>query len=325
MKNIDMYFLSDIKIFHIYNKYIMHMISYYNESGYLELLKDVCKFGEQKKTRNGEVYSRFGIIITFDKFPLLTTKKMFTRGIIEELLWFLRGSTNAKELQEKCVYIWDGNSSREYLDSVGLHHYAEGELGPVYGWQWRKFGKAYNNENINGLNNDNNEGFDQIKYVLEELMKPDNSRRAVLSAWNPSQLAEMALPPCHMIYTFYKDNSGLSCLMNMRSSDLFLGLPFNLASTAILTHIIAKVLHISNVAKISIVITDAHVYKEHIDAVNTQIKNDCMPPPTFNIKKDAPPISSSLNEKLAWIEGLTCEDFEIIGYTSAAAIKAPMK
>jgi thymidylate synthase len=302
----------------------MHTISYYNECGYLQLLKDVCKFGEQKKTRNGDVYSRFGVIITFDKFPLLTTKKMFTKGIIEELLWFLRGSTDAKELQKKGIHIWDGNSSREYLDSVGLHHYTEGELGPVYGWQWRKFGKAYK-ENINGLNNDDNNGFDQIKYVLEELMKPDNSRRAVLSAWNPSQLSEMALPPCHMMYTFYKDSSGLSCLMNMRSSDLFLGLPFNLASTAILTHIIAKVLHIPVISKISIVITDAHVYNEHIDAVNTQLKNECMHPPIFNIKKNAPSMSSSLKEKLAWIEDLTYEDFEIIGYTSASAIKATMK
>jgi thymidylate synthase len=156
-------------------------------------------------------------------------------------------------------------------------------------------------------------------------MKPDNSRRAVLSAWNPSQLSEMALPPCHMMYTFYKDSSGLSCLMNMRSSDLFLGLPFNLASTAILTHIIAKVLHIPVISKISIVITDAHVYNEHIDAVNTQLKNECMHPPIFNIKKNAPSMSSSLKEKLAWIEDLTYEDFEIIGYTSASAIKATMK
>ncbi len=296
------------------------MNSYNNEEGYLQLLKDTCDLGEYRKTRNGNVYSRFGTMITFDTFPLLTTKKMFMKGIIEELLWFLRGSTNAKELQAKGVHIWNGNSSRQYLDSIGLHEYTEGELGPVYGWQWRHFGRNYLDKY-----DDSCKGFDQIRYVLEELMKPDNSRRAVLSAWNPAQLSEMALPPCHMIYTFYKDSSGLSCLMNMRSSDLFLGLPFNLGSTAVLTHVIAKVLHIPNVSKISIVITDAHVYEEHLEAVHTQLKNDYMQSPLLNIKKEAPPISSSIDEKLAWIAELVCEDFEVKGYVSASAIKASMK
>jgi thymidylate synthase len=295
--------------------YIMNMASYHNEEGYLALLKDTITSGEYRKTRNGHVYSRFACMITFDTFPLLTTKKMFTRGIIEELLWFLRGSTDAKELQAKGVHIWDGNSSREYLDSIGLSHYAEGELGPVYGWQWRHFGKAYKQDNTNG--------FDQIKYVIEELMKTDNSRRAVLTAWNPAQLSEMALPPCHMVYTFYKDSSGLSCLMHMRSSDLFLGLPFNLCSTAVLTHIIGKILNIP-VNKISIAITDAHVYEEHIDAVNTQLKNKICSSPTLSIKKEIP-VASTIEEKLAWICNLTYEDFEIKEYMSAPAIKAPMK
>jgi len=168
------------------------------------------------------------------------------------------------------------------------------------------------------------DGFDQIKYVIQELLKPDNSRRAVLSAWNPSQLHEMALPPCHMMYTFYKDSKGLSCLMNMRSSDLFLGLPFNIASTALLTHILAKVLHTS-VGFISIVSVDAHIYSEHIGAVNQQIQNNILPFPTLEILKEPPNIESSIDEKISWINSLKYEDFSVLNYQSAGSIKAPMK
>lgn len=302
--------------------------SYYEEQGYLDLLIDTLKFGEKKNTRNGDVYSRFGTIITFQNLkqniPLLTTKKIFLKGVIEELLWFLSGSTNIKELQNKGIHIWDLNSSRQYLDSIGLNHYNEGELGPVYGWQWRNFGKRYNLTYDKPSGPDEYNGFDQIKYVLEELLKPDNSRRAVLSAWNPTQLSEMALPPCHILYTFYKDSNGLSCLMNMRSSDLFLGLPFNIASTALLTHILAKVLHI-NVNNISIVSTDAHIYTEHINAIHKQIENPILPYPTIEIRKDTPDINSSVEQKINWINSLKYEDFNIINYQSYGIIKAPIK
>lgn len=298
------------------------MSSYNGEEGYINLLCDTLKKGEYKKGRNGNTYSVFGQMISFynihKSFPLLTTKKMFTKGIIEEILWFLRGSTDAKELQKQGVKIWDGNSSREYLDSIGLSHYSEGELGPVYGWQWRNFGKRYNKEDDNG-------GFDQLKYIIQELMKPENSRRAVLSGWNPTQLSEMALPPCHILYTFYKNKNGISCMMNMRSSDLFLGLPFNIASTSILTHIIAKVLHV-NPIDISITITDAHIYEEHIDAVNEQVKNKILDSaPTLTIRKEPPPIDSPVDEKIKWINCLKYEDFVVNNYKSAGTIKAPMK
>lgn len=299
------------------------MTSYVGEEGYINLLQDTLTNGECRKGRNGNTYSIFGQMITFkcinQAFPLLTTKKMFIRGIVEEILWFLRGSTDAKELQQKGVKIWDGNSSREYLDSVGLSHYTEGELGPVYGWQWRKFGKNYKNDD------DNNIGFDQLKYIIKELMKPEISRRAVLSGWNPTQLSEMALPPCHILYTFYKNKNGISCMMTMRSSDLFLGLPFNIASTSILTHIIAKVLHV-NPVDISVAITDAHIYDEHIDAVNEQIQNSILnQKPTLTISKEAPPIDSSVDEKIKWINNLKYEDFVVNNYVSAGTIKAPMK
>lgn len=297
------------------------MNCYYDEDGYLQLLKNVWDNGEYRKTRNGNVFSQFGNMIVFKNvsyaFPLLTTKKMFIKGIIEELLWFLRGETNSKTLEQKGVNIWKGNSSREFLDSIGLNEYEEGVLGPIYGFQWRNFGKKYKST-------DENNGVDQIKYILEELMKPDNSRRAVLTGWNPSQLKEMALPPCHILYNFYKDKNGLSTLLTMRSSDLFLGLPFNIASTALLTSIIAHVLHMK-VNKIAITISDSHIYEEHIEAVKSQLQNNILKAPTLIIKKNAPNIESSIEEKLKWIYDLSYEDFEILNYKSADSIKAPMK
>jgi thymidylate synthase len=328
---------------------------YYNsEIGYIDLLKDALCNGEKKMTRNGNVFSIFGCMINFKdistSFPLITTKKIFFRGIVEELLWFLRGSTNANELKSKKIHIWDGNSSREYLDSIGLD-YPDGELGPIYGWQWRKFGKEYGSSNdtdediYNDINTDTdtdtesdsdryiytesdtdieNNGIDQIKYVLEELSKDTNSRRAVLSAWNPIDLKKMALPPCHILYIFNKSSKGLSCHMTLRSSDLFLGLPFNIASTALLTQIFAYVLHIE-VYEISLSICDAHIYEEHKSQVNKQVDNEIYEFPKVIIKKKAPDITNSIDEKIRWIESLVYEDFELFNYKSHASLSAIMK
>ena len=292
-----------------------------NEKGYLELLRYVLNNGDYTECRNGQTISKFGVLLKFNdinNFPLLTTKKVFFRGVLEELLWFIKGSYDAKELQNKNIHIWDGNSSREYLDNNGFTNYNEGELGPIYGWQWRTFGKKYrNNGDIFGI--------DQIKYVITELEKENNSRRAIICAWNPLQLNEMALPPCHILYNFYKNKNGLSCLMTMRSSDLFLGLPFNIASTAILTTIISKILEI-NVNEIAISITDAHIYSEHIDAVKEQlnreiINNNCK----LNIKKKCPGKNAEINEKVKWINDLVYDDFELIDYKFHPTIKAQMK
>jgi thymidylate synthase len=319
---------------------------YYNgENGYLSLLKETLANGENKLTRNGNVLSIFGCMIHFKDistaFPLITSKKMFFRGIVEELLWFLRGSTNANELKSKKVHIWDGNSTREYLDSIGLD-YPEGELGPVYGWQWRKFGKEYEKYNeeseediYNDMNSKNDEtvdantdsfikGVDQIKYILEELSKENNSRRAVLSAWNPVDLHKMALPPCHILYIFNKSSKGLSCHMTLRSSDLFLGLPFNIASTALLTQILAHTLHIP-AHEVCLSICDAHIYEEHTQQVNKQIDSELYDLPKVIIKKDAPDIKSSIDVKIKWIESLVYEDFELSNYKSGASLSAIMK
>ena len=319
---------------------------YYNgENGYLSLLKETLANGENKLTRNGNVLSIFGCMIHFKDistaFPLITSKKMFFRGIVEELLWFLRGSTNANELKSKKVHIWDGNSTREYLDSIGLD-YPEGELGPVYGWQWRKFGKEYekyNEETEEDIYNDMNsaddeaadastdsfiKGVDQIKYIIEELSKENNSRRAVLSAWNPVDLHKMALPPCHILYIFNKSSKGLSCHMTLRSSDLFLGLPFNIASTALLTQILAHTLHIP-AHEVCLSICDAHIYEEHTQQVNKQIDSELYDLPKVIIKKDVPDIKSSIDVKIKWIESLVYEDFELSNYKSGASLSAIMK
>jgi thymidylate synthase len=280
------------------------------EINYLDLLKNVKTNGTKKETRNGITYSSFGFLLKFDisnnQYPLLTTKKMFFKGIVEELLWFLRGSVNSKELEAKGVNIWKENSSRKYLDENGFNHYEEGYLGPIYGFQWRSF----------------NGDIDQLKYILEELNK-ENSRRIIINAWNPCQLSQQALPPCHILYNFFKNNDELSCMMYMRSSDLFLGLPFNIASTALLTYIIAKVMNLK-VKEIAISICDAHIYEEHLAAVETQLERTPYEFPNINIKKEID-YNISIDEKIKWIETLTFEDFELSNYNYYPTIKAIMK
>jgi len=285
-----------------------------NEKGYINLLENVLNNGIKKNTRNGFTLSYFGSLLKFNinnglTFPLLTTKKVFYRGVIEELLWFLRGSTNSKELEEKGINIWKGNSTREYLDSNGFYNYPEGELGPIYGYQWRNF----------------NGKIDQIKYILEEL-ELKNSRRALISAWNPVQLKQQALPPCHIIYNFYKkDEENLNCMMYMRSADLFLGLPFNIASTALLCMIISKVMNMK-ANEICISICDNHIYEEHIEQVKEQLRNEILESPEIKIKKEFDKSKYiSIDEKIKWIEELKYEDFELINYKSYSIIKGIMK
>jgi thymidylate synthase len=301
-----------------------------NEGGYINLLKYTLG-GEYKITRNGNVFSQFGCMIKFDNisssFPLITTKKVFFRGIVEELLWFLKGSTDANELKDKDVNIWKGNSTRKYLDSIGLIDYEEGELGPVYGWQWRMFGKKYISKKYKESNDliseENNIAADQIKYVITELLK-ENSRRAVLSAWNPVDLNIMALPPCHILYIFNKCKEGLCCHLTMRSSDLFLGLPFNIASCALLTQIIAHVLHMKS-AEVSLSLCDAHIYEEHVEQVKKQIDLEIYESPRVIIEKSAPAIETSVDDKIKWIESLTYSDFTLINYKSHDKLPAIMK
>jgi len=289
-----------------------------DEQGYIILMKAILADGEDRAARNGKTKAVFGEKLVFDLtngFPLLTTKRVFWRGVAEELFWFLRGSTNAKELSEKGVNIWNDNTSREFLDSVGLHHIEEGHLGAGYGHCW----KAFNGDYPSGKN-----GVDQIRYVLEQLITNPQGRRAVLSAWNPSQLSMAALAPCHFVYEFYiSETRGLSCMMVMRSCDVAAGLPFNIASTALLTTLIAKLLYIPT-DKIVVITGDTHLYEEHIEGALIQIEREPKPKPTLEIVREAPPKDASLDKKVKWLETLQFEDVKITGYECHPAIKFRM-
>ena len=287
-----------------------------NEIVYLNALKDIMENGEYRKTRNSGTYSKFSIKLDFDisdSFPLLTTKKMYMKGILHELLWFIKGDTNSKNLESNDVNIWKGNSSRTYLDSINLNDYEEGDCGPIYGFQWRYFGTPYlgYNYNYDGL------GVDQLQNCIDLIRKDPMSRRIFMSAWNPSQLENMCLPPCHVSYQFYiNDKYELSCMMYQRSGDMFLGIPFNISSVSLLVYIIASITD-TKPGKISIVIGDAHIYENHIDQVKLQISREPFPFPQIKINKDL----SSIED----IEKLQFEDFELIGYNCYDTLKAIFK
>jgi thymidylate synthase len=294
------------------------MASSQESSSYLALITRILDHGEHRNGRNGGTVSLFGERLEFDLkvgFPLMTTKRVFWRGIVEELLWFMRGSTDANELSDKGVHIWDGNTSRAFLDSVGLRNLPEGSIGPGYGFQWRNFGGAY--PSMEG-------GVDQLRYIIEELTNNPTSRRAVLSAWNPMQLKEMALPPCHITYIFHlSERDGLSCQMQMRSCDVCAGLPFNIASTALLTTLIAKVLHVQ-LGRVVVVTGDTHIYAEHVKAAKMQVARAPYAFPELVMKKEAPDVKAPIEEKIKWLEGLAFEDLELLNYTCHPALKYPM-
>lgn len=288
------------------------------EKGYLQLLSKILESGEERQGRNGATKSVFAERLEFnvksDGFPLLTTKRVFWRGIVEELLWFLRGSTDANELKDKNIHIWDGNTTREFLDSVGLNDVREGEIGAGYGFQWRCCGGDYP---------DRTNGVDQLRYVLEELHTNPHGRRALLVAWNPKQLHRMALPPCHFSYLFYIGKDGLSCMMQMRSCDVGSGLPFNIASTALFATILAHVLH-TTVDRIIITTGDTHLYEPHYDSAYQQSLREPYAFPTVTITKQAPPKDATVDAKVAWIEELQYTDFELNNYQHHPSLAYPM-
>ncbi|KAL2468432.1 Bifunctional dihydrofolate reductase-thymidylate synthase 1 [Forsythia ovata] len=273
----------------------------HEEYKYLRLVEDIISNGTSKEDRTGTgTLSKFGCQMRFNlrkSFPLLTTKKVFWRGVVEELLWFLSGSTNAKVLQEKGIHIWDGNASRDYLDSIGLTEREEGDLGPVYGFQWRHFGARYTDMHADYTG----EGFDQLMDVINKIKNNPNDRRIILSAWNPSDLKLMALPPCHMFAQFYVANGELSCQMYQRSADMGLGVPFNIASYALLTCMIAHVCDLSPGDFVH-VIGDAHIYRTHIRPLQDQLLKQPRPFPMLKI-----------NSEKKDIDSFVAADFKLIG------------
>jgi len=246
------------------------------EQQYLDLIKDIINNGSIEESRNGKTYTKFGNIMKFSlkngKIPILTTKQVAWRVCFEELFWFIKGSTNNTELKEKKVNIWNDNSSREFLDSRGLYNLEENDLGPVYGHQWRHFNAEYFDCNTNYTG----EGIDQLQYIIDQLKNPEtrSSRRLVMSAWNPCQINQMALPPCHMICQFHvRDGKYLSCALFQRSGDIGLGVPFNIASYSLLTHILAK--HCGLVADEFVhFLGNCHIYEDHLIALKIQIERN---------------------------------------------------
>jgi thymidylate synthase len=298
-----------------------------NENEYLDLMKklvDKHKNDPEKKLRidrtNTGTISLFGQSLRLDvsnSFPLLTTKRVFWKGVVEELLWFLSGSSDTKLLEQKGINIWKGNTSRDFLDSKGLDEYREGELGPGYGWQWRTFNKTYITLDTMDLLKedgfiDKRKGIDQIQEAIDTIKKDPTSRRILVSAWNPSQLNEMALPPCHFSFQFYVDNDKLSILVNMRSSDVFLGLPFNIASYSLLLYMVC---HLTNKKpnEVIFMLGDTHIYSNHINQCEEQLKRTPRTPPVLNIKR-----------KVNSINDFKFDDFEIMGYNPYPTIKAEM-
>jgi thymidylate synthase len=259
---------------------------------YLDLMRHVRLHGVRKEDRTGTgTLSVFGHQARYDLragFPLVTTKKLHLRSIIHELLWFIRGDTNIKYLKDNKVSIWD-----EWAD-------ANGDLGPVYGAQWRSW-PARDGGTI-----------DQLNDVIARIRKSPDSRRLLVTAWNPSDVDKMALPPCHCLFQFYVANDELSCQLYQRSADIFLGVPFNIASYALLTHMIAHVTGFK-VGEFVHTLGDAHLYLNHLEQADLQLTRNPKPLPRLVIKRD-----------VAAIEDFRFEDFEIVGYAPDAAISAPV-
>ena len=287
------------------------------ELQYLNLIKHILNNGSSKEDRTGVgTIGVFGTQLRFslknNTLPLLTTKKMFTRGIIEELLFFIRGETDTKKLEEKGVNIWKGNTSREFLDSRGLRYLPTGSLGKGYGYQWRNFGGKEMPFNYKSYHKD---GVDQLSNAFNLIKNDPNSRKIIVSAWNPQQLKDMALEPCHMMFQFQVDNGKLNLHWYQRSVDTFLGLPFNIASYAVLNMLFAKAAQLEP-GDLVFSGGDTHIYKNHVQQATEQSQREPYQFPKLEIKAEI--------NSIADMENLCYEDFVVHDYVSHSAIKAEM-
>jgi thymidylate synthase len=297
------------------------------EFEYLTLLNTVLTTGEKHTSRNAETLSIFNANLHFDLsrgFPLMTHKKMFFRGVVEELLFFIRGDTDTKILEDKGIYIWKGNTDREFLNKMGFD-YKEGLMGPNYGYNWRSFGSMYNPKDGTPLH----PGVDQLKNVIDTIRKDPHSRRILLTSYDPMTVSQCVLYPCHTVIAQFHvergDSDNHQCLckkdkLNMfcyiRSSDLFLGLPFNIASSALLLSFIASITD-KIPGKLHITLGDAHIYTAHIDAVKTAISR-------AGELFDFPIIDIPKLDSIEQLENLKFSDINLYGYKSHDTITAPM-
>ncbi|KAJ9609714.1 Thymidylate synthase [Cladophialophora chaetospira] len=327
----------------------------HEEYQYLDLIKDTLSRGEHRPDRTGtgtlSLFAPPQLRFSLSKpdptspkaeripvLPLLTTKRVFLRAVTTELLWFVSGCTTAKPLSEAGIHIWDGNGSREFLDKLGFTEREEGDLGPVYGFQWRHFGAEYENCHTDYAG----KGVDQIKEIVHKLKTNPYDRRIILSAWNVADLSKMALPPCHMFAQFYvsypdavrgeaawqqlqngsaqngegqKAKGHLSCVLYQRSCDMGLGVPFNIASYALLTHMLAYACDLVP-GELIHTMGDAHVYLDHIDALKEQLLREPRDFPTLNIKRD--------DRGSGEMDGWKLEELEVVGYKPHGGIKMKM-
>jgi thymidylate synthase len=287
----------------------------HQEEQYLDLIRNILDNGTWEEGRNGRTKSIFGNMMRFslsdNKIPILTTKKTAWKTCLKELLWFIRGNTDNRILQEQGVHIWDGNTTREFLDSRGLHHYREGLIGPGYGFQWRQFNAEYNAETGSGIEN----GIDQLQQIVDALKDPvqRTSRRLIMTAWNPLQLNQMALPPCHILCQFnVHDGNKLSCSLYQRSCDVGLGVSFNIASYSFLTHLLA--VHCGLVAhEFVYFMGNCHIYEDHVEPLKEVLNRKPFPFPTILIKETRENISDYL-----------VDDFVMDEYKSHDVIKMKM-
>jgi thymidylate synthase len=284
------------------------------EAQYTDLIRSIQRVF--RSTRNSETASVFGKTLKFDlsdgRFPLLTTKKMFFRGIVEELLFFIKGETDSKLLEAKGVNIWRQNTSREFLDSNGFHDRKEGLMGPMYGFQWRSFNSMYDDATGEKLT----EGVDQLQNVVELIRTDPMSRRIILTSFNPRQAWQGVLYPCHsLIVQFYVSDTGhLDMFCYNRSQDLFLGTPFNIASSALLLLLIAKVTD-KKVGTLHMSLGDVHLYKSHYDIAQSQ---------TERAPYEFPKVTFPDVKTLEDVENMTYRDFSLERYQSHPALKADM-
>ena len=287
------------------------------EHQYLNLVKKIIKNGFSEKGRNGNTLSLIGEQMRFslkdNKIPLMTTKKLAWRSCLKELLWFVKGDTSNETLQKQNVKIWNDNASREFLDSRGLSHLSENDLGPVYGHQWR----FYNAKYFNSITDYENKGIDQLQNIIDGINDSKNSgissRRLILNAWNPQQINEMALPPCHVLSQFFVQDDKLSCALYQRSGDVGLGIPFNVASYSFLTHLLAKHCNLEANEFIHF-IGNAHIYEDHINVLSDQTKREPYEEPTIEI-----------SEKRDNINDYIFKDFKIHNYKHDEPIKIDMR
>jgi len=259
----------------------------HEEIQYIDLIRTILNEGSIEEGRNGKTRSIFGYSMSFSlkngTLPLITTKKTAWKTCLKELLFFIRGETDNRVLKKVGVGIWNANSTRQFLDDRGLFHYPEDCLGPIYGYQWRNWNAPYS---VTGdVNPSEKRGIDQLLNIINSLKNSETrtSRRLIMTAWNPEQIDEMALPPCHVMAQFnVRDGCWLSCCLFQRSGDVGLGVPFNIASYAFLTHILAK--HCGLKAdKFVYFLGNAHIYEEHIESLNLQIERTPFPFPTIEI------------------------------------------